>query len=393
MAPTTTVAAPAAPTRKYALDPTQTLRAATALLTKMQSDLTSRTTTGKASLLSDVDETVSEPIWLLLTTKKHISDRPRLKPGKIPLPHPLPVPVDATGAPLHKICLITTDPQRYYKDLIAHDSFPASLRPRIARVIGLTKLKSRYKSFESRRQLFSEYDVFLADDRVVTYLPKLLGKVFYATGAKRPVPVNLQGKRLETDVKGEKRVALAKGGNKSVRAAPNAETVGRELERALGSALVCLSPGTNVSVKVGTTGMPAEEVRGNIEKVVEGLVETYVPKGWRNVKGVHVKGPKTTSLPIWLADEMWVDEEDVLDQEPPKPLTKGERKAIKAAKRKSRDAIEDGEEVEDVAPKRRRGGDLTEEERKEKDEKAERSAKRKQQMADLKADLRQQIAV
>ncbi|KAF4547934.1 Ribosomal protein L1p/L10e-like protein [Elsinoe fawcettii] len=392
MAPAATEVAVASSPRKYALDPSQTLRAATALLTKMQSDLTSRTNTanGKASLLSDSETATADPIWLLLTTKKHITDRPRLKPGKISLPHPLPIPLDPSGAPEQKICLITVDPQRYYKDLIAHPSFPQDLAPRI-RVLGITKLKSRYKAFEARRQLFGEYDVFLADDRVVTYLPKLLGKVFYATGAKRPVPVNLQGKRLEHDIKGEKRVALAKGGNKSVRAAPGPETVGREIERALGSALVHLSPGTNVSVKIGTIGMQSDEVKANIEKVVEGLVETYVPKGWRNVKGVHIKGPKTTSLPIWLAEEMWVDEEDVLNEQP-KQLTKDERKAIKVSKRKSRAAFDDeeGDAVEETATKRRKGVQLTEDRRKDT---AERSAKRKQQMAELKADVRQQVSV
>ncbi|PNS21028.1 hypothetical protein CAC42_3365 [Sphaceloma murrayae] len=380
--------------RKYVLDPTQTLRAATALLQKMQSDLSSHSQkSGKQSLLDDASQPAQEPVWLCVTTKKHIVDKPRLKPGKIQLPHPLPTPAGPDGENQLKVCLLTADPQRYFKDLIAHDTFPAATRAKIARVIGLEKLKGRYKAFEARRQLVAEYDVFLADDRVMTYLPKLLGKVFYASGAKRPIPVCLTGKRLDTDIKGEKRVPLAKGGAKSVKAAPTGEGVAKEVERALSSALVHLSPGTNVSIKVGQTGMLAAEIKSNIEKVVEGLVETYIPQGWRNIKALYVKGPKTTSLPIWAAEEMWVDEADVLEVEPQKPLTKEQKRELKSEAKKATGLItpgvtSDGEQK--VARKRSRDEGLTEEEKQEREEKRARQADRKKKMDSARADFAKQ---
>ncbi|PSK37315.1 hypothetical protein B9Z65_2057 [Elsinoe australis] len=396
MASSSAAVAPRPITSKYALDPTQTLRAATALLQKMQSDLTTRSTTGKASLLSDADESASDPIWLCVTTKKHIVEKNRFKPGKIALPHPIPAAVSPEGEVLQKVCIITVNDQRYYKDVVAHEAFPAETRAKVARVIGLEKLKAKYKSFESRRQLFSEYDVFLADDRVVTYLPKMLGKVFYATGAKRPVPISLQGKRLDVDEKGEKRVALAKGGNKSVRAAPTPEGVTREIERALSSALVHLSPGTNTSVKVGVTWMAAEEVRANIEAVVKGLTETYIPQGWKNVKSLHIKGPKTTSLPIWLADEMWVDEQDVLEVEPEREWTKEEKKHFKSVAKKIGGSFglkqyKDTPQQK-IMRKRRRDGDLTEEEQKEREEKWARRVEKKRKMDALKAEYGKKLS-
>ena len=46
----------------------------------------------------------------------------------------------------------------------------------VKKVIGISKPKANYESHEAKRNLCSEYDVFLADDRILSILPKLLGK-------------------------------------------------------------------------------------------------------------------------------------------------------------------------------------------------------------------------
>lgn len=46
----------------------------------------------------------------------------------------------------------------------------------VAKVIGVSKLKGKYEPFEAKRQLCNSYDLFLADDRVVPSLPKLIGE-------------------------------------------------------------------------------------------------------------------------------------------------------------------------------------------------------------------------
>ena len=43
----------------------------------------------------------------------------------------------------------------------------------------MAKLKTHYKSYESRRQLVVMYDVFLCDNQIYHILPRLLGKEFY----------------------------------------------------------------------------------------------------------------------------------------------------------------------------------------------------------------------
>lgn len=317
MAPkSTAVATKVAKASTLQLDSDQTLRASTALLRKIQNDSTTKQSTAeKSNLLEDADEEDASdevPIWLILTTKKHIVDKKRLKPGKIVLPNPY-LNTEREGL---RICLITADPQRRYKDLVAGEGFPMELSKKIGRVIGLEKLKAKYKSYETKRQLRDEYDVFLADDRIVTYLPTVLGKVFYKGGAKRPVPVTLEGKRENVDEKENKRQKLSEGGSKVTKKEAQPKDVAHEIQKTLSSALVHLAPSATTAVKVGVGSQSAEEVRENVQAVVDGMVETYVPQKWSNVRSIHIKGPDTAALPIWLAEELWTDEKDVLEEAP-----------------------------------------------------------------------------
>ncbi|PHT70258.1 hypothetical protein T459_25362 [Capsicum annuum] len=57
----------------------------------------------------------------------------------------------------------------------------------------LSKLKSEYKSFEEKKELYDSYELFLADKRVVSLLPGLLGKPFYKKKRKVPVLMDLRG--------------------------------------------------------------------------------------------------------------------------------------------------------------------------------------------------------
>lgn len=329
-----------ATTASSPLDSQQTLRATNALLKKLQSEeVVKKDTAEKSDLLADADEDEvadSVPVWLILSTKKHIIDKQRLKPGKIVLPNPY---LDANDETL-RICLITADPQRKYKDLIADESFPLELGKRVSRVIGITKLKAKYKSFEARRQLFDEYDVFLADDRVITYLPAALGKVFYKSGSKRPIPVTLEGKRQNIDEKGNKRRKLAEGGSKVTKSDVKASDIAHQIERTLSSTLVHLAPSTTTAVKVGTQAMEPKQLQENIEQVVDTLVERYVPQKWQNVRSVHIKGPNTVALPIWMTTELWEDEKDVLDE----PLP------VKQSKKRKRGGLADSEIIEVPGP-------------------------------------------
>jgi ribosome biogenesis protein UTP30 len=88
-----------------------------------------------------------------------------LKPDNFrPIVHPL---IDPRTTP---ICLITKDPQREYKDLLEKHNIKF-----ISKVVGIAKLKGKFKPYEARRILLKEHGLFLADERVIPLLPKLLG--------------------------------------------------------------------------------------------------------------------------------------------------------------------------------------------------------------------------
>ncbi|KAF5871050.1 putative electron transfer flavoprotein alpha-subunit protein [Botrytis fragariae] len=258
------------------------------------------------------------------------------KVESVTVPHSLNTSTTTT------ICLIVADPQRTYKDIVASAAFPAELSKRITKVVGVDKLKKKYKQYEAQRKLFAEHDIFLADDRVITLLPKLLGKSFYKSTTKRPIPVAIQAERPKTD---GKRIARAKGEDAPKSAEP--KKIAAEIEKAISSALVTLSSSTNSAIRIGYASWDAAKLAENLEVVVDTVIEKYVPKKWRGVRAIHVKGPETMALPIWLADELWVEEEDVLDESVVKEIEERvSEKKNKKRKTRGMDAseIEGGEE-------------------------------------------------
>lgn len=288
------------------------MKAASALLSHIKSETKRKEEQASAKSLlaatedgsAEEESSQAEPIWLVITTKRHVVDQKRLKPGKILLPHSLYKPASST------ICLITADPQRSFKDVIAHPSFPTTIATQITRIIGISKLLTRYRSFESRRQLHSEHDIFLADDRIITRLPQALGNSFYK-GSKRPIPVSLMPYK-QKDIPGHTTTQSKE--TPASKVAPPLQFA-KEMESTLSCAQVHLSPSVTTSIRVGSSSFKPEEVAENIEASVEGMVSRFIPKGWRNIRSVHIKGPNTMALPVWLADELWQKEEDVLENE------------------------------------------------------------------------------
>jgi ribosome biogenesis protein UTP30 len=160
----------------------------------------------------------------------------------------------------------------------------------------------------------------------------VLGKTFYKSTTKRPIPVAFQKPRLQVDGKRLKRDK----GSDEVNARPPVE-IATEIEKAVGAALVSLSPTTNVSVRVGYAGWKAKNLAENIEHLTNVLVERHIPKGWDNVKSVFVKGPQTLSIPIWQTEELWLGNSDVVpnDSEEAKALAEKKEKANVGKKRKA----------------------------------------------------------
>ncbi len=254
---------------------------------------------------------------MTISTKRHILDSNSLQPQKLTTPYPLhAADSDAT------ICLITADPQRAYKNIVAGDAFPAVLRERITRVVDLAHLTKKFKSYEAQRKLFAEHDIFLADDRIINRLPKALGKTFYKSTVKRPIPVVLAKRRprgadgKRTKAEKQKKVApgslsaldeAALAAERATEGARPAEQIAREIQKAVGAVVVHLAPTASTAIKVALAGWPATHVAANVEAVCREFVGKYVPQQWNNVRTIFIKGPRTMAMPIWETDELWLE--------------------------------------------------------------------------------------
>ncbi|KAI9816325.1 MAG: Ribosomal L1 domain-containing protein 1 [Phylliscum demangeonii] len=334
----------------------QLAKAVRALIAHIKSSQAARTARShKPDLLArdpdDAEQDDDSIISLLITTKTHNQGRNRLKPSKMSFSRYLlvkprhdgfdanaslarPVPHSLHSSPSSTICLITVDNNQGILDAIAHASFPAPLRSRITLVIGISKLRGQCKTFESRRQLRDEHDVFLADDRVITQLPEALGKVFYKTARKRPVSVVISGPRLRGSAKNKKKRALSSPlvAQPAARAAKPLE-MAEHISRTLSSVFVSLSPSTSSAIRVARSTWTDAMVVENILAVVEGLLGNLITKQWSNIRSFHIRGPKTASLPFYLAEELWVDDSQILSKE---LVAKQELDAITASKGKGR---------------------------------------------------------
>lgn len=169
----------------------------------------------------------------------------------------------------------------------------------------------------------------MADDRIIMRLVNTLGKIFYKS-SKRPIPVRIaeiekvDGKKVKKDPKQKNN----NNSDEKSSAFASPLIVAKEIEKALSCAPVQLAPATTASIRIGSSKFTSEQLAQNVEAVVKGLTEKFITKGWRNIKAIHVKGASTMAMPIWLASELWVDENDVLEN------NAEETKAIEGGKKR-----------------------------------------------------------
>jgi ribosome biogenesis protein UTP30 len=163
----------------------------------------------------------------------------------------------------------------------------------------------------------------MVDDRIIKSVTDTLGKTFYGSKAKRPMPIKLTaGTRVEKSQENDKKANVV----------GTAQGVAKEIEAALNATYVSMSASANTSIKIGKLAMTPQQLKENIEAVVTKLVDQHIEHKWRNVRGLYIKGPTTKALPIWLSEELWVSEEQVLDQAPKPMIKDGAKKGEKKRK-------------------------------------------------------------
>ncbi|XP_010413020.1 PREDICTED: ribosomal L1 domain-containing protein 1-like [Camelina sativa] len=180
---------------------------------------------------------------------------------RIALPHPL---INTTkDSP--QLCLIVGKKGGLRKDdavkKIKSENIP------ITKVLELSKLKSDYKSFESKQKLCDSYEMFFCDRRLIHVLPRLIGKKFF--GSKK-IPVAIDTKR---NWKGQ-------------------------IEKACTGAMFFIRTGTCSVIKVGKLSMTRDEIVENVMATVNGVVDA-LPDKWTYVRSLHLKLSESLDLPIY----------------------------------------------------------------------------------------------
>ena len=141
----------------------------------------------------------------------------------------------------------------------------------VAKVIGLSKLKTKYESFESKRQLCDSYDFFVADERVLPSLPKLLGKSFFRK-KKQPVPVKLSGK----DWTGQ-------------------------IRKACEATYMFHTGGSSLNIRVARSSQDEDQCVENIMAAIDTAAEK-LPRKWKGIKALYLKSTDSVALPIYQAE-------------------------------------------------------------------------------------------
>ncbi len=200
----------------------------------------------------------------VIALKKIPSGKRNDKPLRLPLPHPI-YNVEGT-----EVCLIVKDHKGE-----GHKAAKAKVRAEgtagVTKVIGLSKLSTKYESFESKRQLCNSYDLFVADERVLPSLPKLLGKTFFKK-KKQPVPVKLSGK----DWAGQ-------------------------IRKACEATYLVLGGGPSLSVRVARSSQEEDECVENVMAALTAAAEK-LPGKWKGIKALYMKTAESVALPVWQAE-------------------------------------------------------------------------------------------
>lgn len=192
----------------------------------------------------------------VLFTLGQIPNKRQMKPMLIELPHPM---YDDKS----EVCFLAKDPQKQYKEMLLQ-KHPV---PGITKVIGLQKLKKNYKTAESKRALADAFDLFLCDSRIVEMMPQVLGKTFYTSKLKRPIPV-----RMKYD-----------------NPAPN-------LQKAINGTTLRVPSGPCLGVRFGRCSMDEKQLVANAGAVVA-FVTKYLTKN--PVQTISVQATDSPALPIW----------------------------------------------------------------------------------------------
>lgn len=222
-----------------------------------------------------------------------------------------------------EICVITKD---NHEDIDAY--MAAHPVAGITKFLSLKDLHAQYGRHNEKRELLAMYDLFLADERVLPLLPRLLGGKFFEK-KKQPAPVKLKATHKD-----------------------------RELKKAMQSTYMFISTGPVMQIRIARCSFSRQETADNINLSINKIVNK-IPGKWSNIQSIQVRTADSLSIPLYnslpLQDvgEFEDEDEDIQfdaeveseeEPEPVKPVAKGK------GKKRAAQEISEPEVAEPVKP-------------------------------------------
>lgn len=230
----------------------------------------------KNDLLED-ERHIDEDLELVFQFKKYLTLDAKLKPKLVKLSHSVYNLSDE-----FKICLIVRD--SIVKTEAELEQIEEANIPYLSKILPFKELYNEYKTYDQKRQLASSYDLFLADDGVVTNLPSILGKTFYRS--KVPIPIKVG----------------STGSSKSFAI----DTIKNKVEQAVKSTHFLIRPSSNLSIKIGNiANLSEKENISNVQTALKQIEEKYAQFG---IRAVYIKLKTSPALPLFYDNKLALED-------------------------------------------------------------------------------------
>lgn len=241
----------------------------------------------------DEDNKQNESFYLTIDSKKFWSSKPQFKPKSFKLTKPLYDNNQTTTTTSNSnndinvdnnICLIIRDELVKSIDELNELENNQSLS-QITQIIPLNSIKTEYKSFEKKRELYHQFKIFLVDEAILNIMPNTLGKVFYSKGSsndKIPIPIKVTSTTTGSQTNG-KQLSIV--------------TLTNQLNKVLNNTYYLPPIGNNITIKIGKLKFDNNDLIANINDVVKNLdLDT--------IKSIHVKTSTSPAIPLFYTKSL-----------------------------------------------------------------------------------------
>lgn len=189
-----------------------------------------------------------------------------------------------------RILLITKDPSTIYRDAITKDEPVNEL---IKEIITVKNLKRRFRGAKLN-ELYSEFDLIVADYRVHHLLPKVLGTRFFHGSKKLPFMI-----RMSKQLKVKRQKMIEECDTSYIRA---------QLKSICKNAYYLPNEDNCLNVKIGEIDkQTVDEMIYNVIDIVSFLTDkSKKPQGGcikGGINSIYVKTSNSASLPLYIKEE------------------------------------------------------------------------------------------